>query len=65
EITAFIVPADDETRLEVDDLRDHLKQGLASYKVPKRWFLVEEIPRTRAGKTDRSPERLFEAATEF
>ena len=63
EIVAFVVPADRSSGPEVAELREHLKGGLASYKVPKRWFTVSEIPRTRAGKTDRSPERLFQSAT--
>ncbi|MBN8867088.1 MAG: AMP-binding protein [Solirubrobacterales bacterium] len=64
ELVAFLVPAEDG-RPEPDSLRAHLKERVASYKVPKRWFLVEEIPRTRAQKTDRSPDGLFERAVEL
>jgi acyl-CoA synthetase (AMP-forming)/AMP-acid ligase II len=65
ELVAFMVTSDDVGDLTVEQLRKYLKERVASYKVPKRWFLVEEIPRTRAKKTDRSPERLFEGATEI
>jgi len=65
ELVAFLVAADDAGGLAVEPLREYLKERVASYKAPKRWFLVEEIPRTRAKKTDRSPERLFEGATEI
>jgi long-chain acyl-CoA synthetase len=66
ELVAFLVSADgDDGELTPARLRDHLKERIASYKIPKRWFVVEEMPRTRAGKTDRSRERLFEGATEI
>ena len=28
----------------------HCRQRLASYKVPRRWFVADELPRTEAGK---------------
>lgn len=65
EIVAFVVSSGEGAGPDAADLRDHLKQRIASYKVPKRWFTVEAIPRTRAGKTDRSPDRLLELATEI
>lgn len=65
ELVAFLVAAEGGEAPRPDRLRDHLRQRVASYKIPKRWFLVEEIPRTRAGKTDRSRDRLFEGATEL
>lgn len=64
ELVAFLVAAD-TSEPEVEQMRDFLKERVASYKVPKRWFLVDEIPRTQAKKTDRSPARLFEGATEM
>jgi long-chain acyl-CoA synthetase len=63
QLVAFLVAGDD--RPTSAGLRDHLKGRVASYKIPKQWFVVEEIPRTRAGKTDRSRERLFEGAIEL
>jgi len=65
ELVAFLTAADDADGLSAEPLRAYLKERVASYKVPKRWFLVDEIPRTRAQKTDRSPERLFDGATEI
>lgn len=64
EIVAFVVTRNGD-RPELDPLRAHLKQSLASYKVPKRWFQLDSIPKTLAGKTDRSHGRLFEPATEI
>lgn len=65
ELVAFVVAEDSGKGLEVEQLRDHLRGSIAAHKIPKRWFLVEEIPRTPAGKTDRSRDRLFEAAVEI
>lgn len=61
ELVGFLASAGDRPA-SVDSLRDHLRARVAPYKIPKRWFLVEEIPRTGAGKTDRSRDRLFARA---
>ena len=37
-----------------DALRAHCKARLASYKVPKSFEVVEQIPRSAAGKVNRS-----------
>ena len=65
ELVAFVLPAEGGSRPAAGQLRSWLKERIASYKVPKRWFAVERIPRTRAGKTDRSSERLFDGAVEL
>jgi acyl-CoA synthetase (AMP-forming)/AMP-acid ligase II len=36
-----------------DELRRSLADRLATYKHPRRWFVVSELPVTRAGKKDR------------
>lgn len=36
------------------DLREHCRVRLASYKVPKSWEFVEQLPRDEAGKLRRS-----------
>ncbi len=35
-----------------DDLRKHLRERLAAYKVPKSFVRLKEVPHTRAGKKD-------------
>jgi long-chain acyl-CoA synthetase len=65
EIVAFVVFAGYDQQPGGDDLKAYLRGKVASYKIPKRWFRVEAIPLTRAGKTDRSLDRLFEGATEI
>ena len=64
ELVGFVVAAEGAVP-EPDALRSHLRERVAAYKIPKRWFLVESIPRTPANKTDRNLDRLFETATEL
>ena len=33
-----------------EELRDHARRSLASYKVPKHVFFVDDLPRNTAGK---------------
>jgi O-succinylbenzoic acid--CoA ligase len=37
----------------VDDLREHCRARLAGFKVPRRFTIVDELPRNAAGKTNR------------
>jgi acyl-CoA synthetase (AMP-forming)/AMP-acid ligase II len=46
---AFVV-ASDGTSLDGEQIRTHLTELLAKYKVPKQVRLVEELPRTSTGK---------------
>ena len=46
--------AEDELSLQrIGELRDHLKQTLPSYMLPRAWSLLPDIPLTRNGKIDR------------
>ena len=36
--------------LEADEVRRHVKENLASYKVPRDVEFVDELPRTATGK---------------
>jgi o-succinylbenzoate---CoA ligase len=47
-VTALIVPAGDG--LDLDELRTYSASRLAPHKVPKRFELVTELPRTASGK---------------
>ncbi len=47
---AFVVPAGDPTEQE---LIDWVLAGLEPYKHPRRVFIVDELPKTHLGKTDR------------
>lgn len=48
-VTAFVVPRADE-RITDEDLRAHCKEALAGFKVPKRFVLVDSLPKTATGK---------------
>ncbi len=45
---------------DVDELREHTLGLLARYKVPRRWYVVDELPRNATGKVvkDRLREQL-------
>jgi bile acid-coenzyme A ligase len=52
-VHAVVQPADG-AELDAEILRRHCKARLASYKVPKDFELVKSLPRTSAGKLNRS-----------
>ncbi|TVQ94310.1 MAG: 2-succinylbenzoate--CoA ligase [Deltaproteobacteria bacterium] len=37
----------------ISSLEDHCRASLAAYKVPRRWFLLDELPLTPTGKVHR------------
>lgn len=47
-IAAFIVPAGREVDLE--SLEAHVRAGVAKYKVPREWHVVDHLPRNAGGK---------------
>ncbi|UFS93266.1 class I adenylate-forming enzyme family protein [Nocardia huaxiensis] len=50
EVAAIVVVADPESLTE-DELRDHVAQRLAYFKVPARWLITSEaLPRNATGK---------------
>ena len=53
-VHAIVQASDPGAPPTADDLRAHCKARLASYKVPKSYELVDQIPRTAAGKLNRS-----------
>ncbi|WP_164779424.1 class I adenylate-forming enzyme family protein [Paenibacillus kobensis] len=44
----------EECLVDVDALRKHCNLHLSSYKVPRQWIIVDEIPKTKTGKLDRA-----------
>ena len=50
-VVAWVVPAGDAPSLE--DLREMVAEGLAPWAVPKELVLVDDLPRTAAGKVRR------------
>jgi O-succinylbenzoic acid--CoA ligase len=51
---AVVTKSDDATEYK---LRSELKKRLASYKIPKKYFFLNELPKTELGKIDRA--KLF------
>ena len=49
EIAAFIV-ADRSCKYSDSDIREHVRNTLAHYKVPKYIFYVDDYPKTASGK---------------
>lgn len=60
-VSAAVVLARAESALDLEQLRSWAKERLASYKVPSRMLVLEELPRNALGKVTK-PEvtRLFE-----
>ncbi len=47
-LRAYVVPAGEP--LSADDVRDHVRAGLASFKVPRDVVFIDELPRNPTGK---------------
>jgi acyl-CoA synthetase (AMP-forming)/AMP-acid ligase II len=52
-LAAFVVPADPSHPPAEEELRGHVRQELAGFKVPAYWYSVPELPLTGAGKLSR------------
>lgn len=52
-LKAYVVPADPGRPPQVADLVDHARRGLATFKVPVAWELLDALPRNPAGKLQR------------
>lgn len=52
-------------RLSVQELEAYCRERLAGYKIPKRFFFVDHLPKTGANKVDKRAlrERLFQQAS--
>jgi fatty-acyl-CoA synthase len=50
---AFLVPAQGEKTIIPDDLAAYARHRLATYKVPKHYFTIPDLPLTDSGKVDR------------
>lgn len=61
-ITAYVLPAvapEAVTQTEESRLREFVRDEIGAHKRPHEFVVVDELPRTRSGKTDRSA--LFDA----
>ena len=53
-VTAIVVPRPDEAAPTEGDVIAVLKRKLANFKVPKRVYVVEELPRNAMGKVQKN-----------
>jgi malonyl-CoA/methylmalonyl-CoA synthetase len=51
-VAAFVVPSTPVT-YDAEALADHAAAGLAAYKTPRTWHVVDELPRNAMGKVQR------------
>ncbi|MBD8507843.1 non-ribosomal peptide synthase/polyketide synthase [Hoyosella sp. G463] len=52
-LVAYVVAASGEARLDTEQLREHVGEGLPAYMVPQVIMVLDAIPVTVNGKTDR------------
>ena len=52
EIPIAFVKIDSESKFNLSKCKSNLKKKLASYKIPKNIFLIEEFPKNALGKID-------------
>jgi acyl-CoA synthetase (AMP-forming)/AMP-acid ligase II len=62
QVVAVVQPAAGCEAPTLDELRDHCRAKLAGYKAPRRLHLIDEMPRTAAGKPDYPRIRALVAA---
>ena len=53
-VHAIVAPHDPAHAPTVEELREHCRSRLAFYKVPKTYEIVDALPRTEAGKLNRT-----------
>jgi bile acid-coenzyme A ligase len=53
-VHAIVQPVDPDHAPDAEELRAHCKARLAAYKVPKEFEIVARVPRSAAGKVNRS-----------
>lgn len=53
-VAAAIVLKDEKSSIELDELREFLKDDLAGFKIPKKLFIEKELPRNELEKILRS-----------
>jgi fatty-acyl-CoA synthase len=61
---ATVVVKDGES-VDVEELRDFLRDRVAGWQVPERWAFIDEVPKTSVGKFDKKVLRARFAAGEL
>lgn len=53
EIVGVAIVVNEDSKLEFESLKNWIKERLSKEKVPSKWFLLNEIPKTDRGKVNR------------
>jgi fatty-acyl-CoA synthase len=62
EVPIAVLTVRDGYSLDAADIRSHLENRIAKYKIPKRVEIVDELPRTASGKVRKAElRRLYPA----
>ena len=51
---AAIVVKKEAANFSIEDLKSHLKNKLTGFKIPKKFFIVKELPKTELGKVEKN-----------
>ena len=54
EVPIAFLKVSEECLVDIDALTKHCNLHLSSYKVPRQWRIINEIPKTKTGKLDRA-----------
>lgn len=49
-LAAFIVPRNSDSPPSEEEIKDHVKQNLAKFSVPRDVIVLDELPRNPTGK---------------
>lgn len=63
-VAAFVVPRSSSATPTLEAIQEHCRGRVASFKVPRRLFLVEEFPMTPSGKIQKGKLRI-QAAEDY
>ena len=59
-VCAALVPENQEAGLDIDQINHSLRANLAAYKVPRKYIILEDLPRNAMGKVTKSElKKLF------
>ena len=59
EVTVLFVKGHENTRIGEEEIRSHLKERVARFKVPRRIIFVNDFPRTSTGKVKKTELRTW------
>jgi fatty-acyl-CoA synthase len=62
-VVAFVVPSEGTT-LDIKVLKEHCKQTMAQYKVPREFQIVDKLPTSFLGKLRRTELRALASSNE-